>query len=232
MAKAKKPKTLDEATLQTPTWAPEGATVHLLRETSGELRLGDRVLARLCWHDDGAVGIEQPLDARGRCHGLHRELHENGQSSWQVPWRAGKQHGLAKQFDRNGRLLMTSRFVRGAGVDIYCDDEGAVQELREFEDDVRHGVERWGDPTRPYIEEHLFRGKNHGIVRHWRGAKLEAGYPRYFVEGMEVTRSIYRAACREHPELPPDRRGDDHPARELPACLVDGRVTLHPRKRG
>ncbi len=217
--------------LQRPSSAPRDARVVVIDRVGvsirGELEEAGVRLTQLTWDLRGRLTWEKPFDREGRAHGLEREL-DGGRVSWQVPWSRGTMHGLARQFDATGRCVMRSRFVRGRGVDVFCDVvEGvvAIAELREI-DETLHGLERWGPPDRPYEEGHYARGQRHGVFRRWRKDVLEIDYPRYFVNGVQTSRDAYRRQRRRMPELPADRRRDDHPVRPLPSCLTDGSVWI------
>lgn len=216
-------------TLELPADAPRGATAVGRPGSPGTVEANGAKVALATWDEQGRLLWTVPLDRDGKRHGVEREI-EEGRTVWLVPWDHGTQHGLAQHLATDGALLATSVFVRGKGVDVYCEADGSLSEYREIENDVRHGIERWGDPTCPYIEEHLHRGRDHGIRRRWHEGRLEAGYPRYFVDGEEVPRERYVQAALDRPELPPDLRHEDEPARTLPAPLVDGRVRLFPRR--
>ncbi len=164
--------------------------------------------AQIAWSRAGNVLSERYFDRVGRAHGMEVSRFESGAVEWQVPWVRGQMHGLARQFGPGGEELSRSRFVRGAGVDVWIDN-GAVSEVRELRNSVLHGVERWGHPLHPYEEGHYLRGKRSGVFRRWAGAKLEKGYPKYFLDDDEVDRARYVSACRRNSELPPDLRKDD-----------------------
>lgn len=55
--------------------------------------------------------------------GFAIEFHEEpaGAASHAEPFVAGQLHGLARQYDPSGRLLMVSLFRRGTGTDFWCD---------------------------------------------------------------------------------------------------------------
>ena len=230
MRKSRAP--LKPPVLQRPAGAPRGARLVVVDRVGisvrGELQQGGLRLAQLTWDSRGRLTWEKPFDGNGRAHGLERELREDGSVSWQVPWSRGAMHGLARQFDESDRCIMRSRFVRGRGVDVFCDVlDGviAIAELREM-DETLHGLERWGPPDRPYEEGHHEHGKRHGVFRLWRSGVLEGDGPRYFVNDVQTSRDAYRRQRRTMPDLPPDRRRDDRPARSLPRCLTDGSVWI------
>jgi len=137
-------------------------------------------------------------------------------------------HGIARQFDDEGRELYRTRFVRGSGVDIWVQG-GAIVELREFENSLLHGVERWGHPLLPYEEHHFVRGKQAGVARRWVGEDLEKGWPRYYLDDDEVSLSEYRLARKARPELPEVRRCDDSRERPLHRKLLCAWIRMEVR---
>lgn len=167
---------------------------------SGDL-LYDAGKMHVAWSLGGAVLSECPFDRRGLRHGLELSRHENGAVEWQVPWVRGSMHGLAQQFDQDGRVLYRSRFNRGTGVDLWVQGSEIV-EFREIEDNERHGLERWGHPRLPYEEAFYLRGKRAGVFRRWTGADMEGGYPKFFVDDEEVSKTEYSRARRRREELP------------------------------
>lgn len=174
--------------------------------------------ANVSWTLSGRVWSEIFFDHLGRRVGLEVDRFPDGRVSWRVPWVRGQMHGVAMQFDERGRVLMRSRFVRGCGVDVFTND-GRVTEFHEVVNSVPHGVTRWGNPLTPWSEEHYLDGKRAGVFREWRGSKLTRGFPKYFVDDVQVSREEYRRLRRKRPELPPDRRAEDSPTRELPVSF-------------
>ena len=156
---------------------------------------------QVAWSLEGAVLSECPFDRRGLRHGLELSRYEDGAVEWQVRWLRGVMHGSAQQFDEDGHVLYRSRFNQGTGIDLWVQGSEIV-ELRELEDNERHGLERWGHPRLPYEEAFYLRGRRAGVFRRWAGVDLEAGYPKFFVDDEEVSKNEYLRARRERAELP------------------------------
>lgn len=201
----------------------------------GEFMLAGQRIAQVVWAPNGSLLSERHFDRHGRVHGLEISRHEDGSVEWQMPWLRGQMHGVARQRDTEGRDLYRSRFVRGSGVDLWVQG-GAITEFREHSNSLVHGIERWGHPLLPSEEGHFLRGRRAGVFRRWSGKDLERGYPRYFIDDEEVTRSRYVEARSDRPELQPDRRRDDRRERQMPPALslvwlrkeVRGRVGIRP----
>lgn len=212
--------------------------------TWGALRIGDRRVVELAWDRLGNVAHERWFDARGRAHGYELERYPDGAVAYRARWVHGVLEGPATQLDEAGSMLVRSRFVRGAGLDVWvaC---GRVAEVREVRRSRPHGIERWGDPCFPDEERTFIRGLPSGVMRRWEGEALAPGYPRFFVDGAEVSRGAYLRSRRRRPELPPIRASDDQRARVLPpgfsrvwlradvrARLCDGAHSREARQRG
>ena len=174
--------------------------------------------AQVAWSRAGDILSERYFDRHGRAHGIEVSRFDDGSVEWQVAWVRGQMHGLARQFDVRGRELSRSRFIRGAGIDIWIDN-CVVTEIRELRNSVLHGVERWGLPDYPSEEGHYLHGKRSGIFRRWKDARLETGCPQYFLDDVEVDRAQYRRARRRNSALPPDLRKDDRRERRPPKGL-------------
>jgi hypothetical protein len=214
--------------LEIPIWLSPGVTLVVTRHdrdsVSGEARSGRRRLARFLWTTGGLLQHETPLDARGREHGLQIERDDEGKIAWCAQWSHGKQHGLTMQLGRGGRPLLVTEFVRGRGTDIWTSGcagpaHAGVSEVRELADDRLNGWIRWGNPRRPWEEEHYRRGERHGITRVWKDNELSAGYPQFFVRGVRVSRRAYRAAEAADPTLPRYLEQDNVNARPLPEVV-------------
>ena len=192
----------------------------------GDLKVGRRVLAQLTWNLEGELVRSRRVDIQSRLHGLERE-YDAGRVSWQVPWKRGVMHGLAKQFDPEGLLLMTSEFVEGTGVDVFCHDNGELSEFREMRNGKRDGVEFLATSLRTRGSEGFYRGGlRNGVFREWRGAKLQPGFPKYYLADRLVTRAVYRKASEADASLPADDRKDDQPERPVPDAILSGQVVL------
>jgi hypothetical protein len=184
---------------------------------AGEFRFKSGKM-QVSWSPDGAVLSESPFDEAGRRHGLELSRFENGNVEWQVPWVRGNMHGVAKQFDEEGHVLYRSRFTRGQGVDLWVLGDEVV-ELREISSNERHGIERWGHPRLPYEEASFQQGRRAGIFRRWIGGSLVAGYPKFFIDDNEVSRSAYARARARRGDLPLYRPCEDERLRPILPAL-------------
>jgi hypothetical protein len=174
----------------------------------------DRGHVQVCWSTSKQILSERWFDRNGVANGPEIERHDNGRVSWQVTWVRGQMHGVARQFDDTARCLVRTRFVRGAGLDIWG-SRNELGEIRELVDSVPHGVERWGHPRLPHEENYFVRGRREGVSRRWTGDRLENGYPKFFVDDEEVSAAEYARAARLRPELHKYRREEDARARRL-----------------
>jgi hypothetical protein len=222
---------VDGLVLQWPDGVPPGARFEPMGAAGGTLQgvlRHKRGAARVTWalQDDafnraGTLMLVSRLDREGRLHGLATEHLGDGAVHWRVPWVRGQMHGVARQLDENGSILVRSRFIRGTGVDVWASGCGrwGVSEVREMRDSKPHGVTLWGHPRLPWEEEFYIRGLRTGVFRRWKGLVLEPGYPEYFLDGHQVSRADYVRARRRRPELVPDRRADDARPRPLLRAL-------------
>lgn len=184
-------------------------------------RRGERV-AEVLWEEDGnpcwAWGLRD-----GKKHGPEVEWWDNGQISFVQPWVDGVLHGVVSHHDEKGNLLLETRYVRGTGVDLWCDRHSRTlsEETRLEGGHLRE--RRWWNPDERtvWMEEQWADEGEHGIFREWNGrGRLRRGFPRFFVRGQRVDRRTYLRRARLDRTLPPYRPGDDDPRRELPAEYV------------
>jgi len=198
-----------------PRGVPRGAKARSVdRGRTTEYVVGRRVVARVYWHPSGSIEHEHHFDAEGRMHGSERECFEDGRTRYLATWSHGRQHGLQRQWDERGRLVVSQRFVRGTGLDVWFDGD-RLSETRGYLDGDRHGFERWWrDRTQVWSENHFVRGVEQGIERQWneRG-QLRRGFPRFWLAGERVTRREYARALAADATLPALRKQDDKPAR-------------------
>lgn len=139
--------------------------------------------------------------------------------SYAEPFVAGKVHGLAKQFDVHGHLMMVSPFVRGSGVDFWCDEEGRLAEEHPLVDGTPSGCHRWWnqDGKSVYSETQYRDGLQHGVSREWSSGKLGSGFPKFFLAGKPVSRRRYLDAGARDSSIPPYRLEEDRPHRKVPS---------------
>lgn len=225
----------DADAFQRPSVVPPGAVVRVTERTPhcviGEVDLGDRRVGRIVWDLDGPLSHEQYDDLDGREHGVEREYsmwvgdpdfppQPPPTVRWLLEWRHGVMHGWSILLD-DGAPLTVTPFAEGRGVDFFGDREG-IGEHREMRAGQRHGIERWGG-TAPWLETWFFDGRPHGITREWQPDTdtLKDGFPRFHIDGEQVTRDAYLAACADDPTLPPYRAEDDEPTRPEHPALTD-----------
>lgn len=170
----------------------------------------------------------------GKRHGPQVEWWENGQVSFIEPWVDGVAHGVARHYDEEGKLLLETRYVRGTGVDLWCDLQSRTlsEETRIEGGNLRE--RRWWNPDERTVhaEEHYAGGQEHGIFRQWNDrGRLRRGFPRYLVRGERVDKRTYVRMAREDASLPPYRAKDDEPRRKLPVEYVGQPVHRERRPR-
>ena len=199
------------------------------RKEASEFWLDGELVGEVWW-DEGRPGIAVGRRG-GKKYGYLVEYHE-GTVSYAEPFVDGLQHGWAKQYTRKGRLLIANPYVRGTGTDYFCNSRGELQEEHPIVDRRLSGFDRWWtDRTSVHEETHYVAGEKHGIVRHWSGGKLSPEYPKYFVNGEEVSRERYLEAARRDPTLPAHRPEDDSPERTLPERFLELRRRALKRSR-
>ncbi len=185
---------------------------------------GERI-AEVLWEEDGTPSWGWRL-RRGKRHGPSVEWWPNGRVAFVEPFVDGLVHGVARHFDDQGKLLLRTRYVKGTGVDLWCDlSNRSLAEETRLRGGTLHGVRRWwnGDGRTVWLEEPYRDGKLHGIVREWHG-KLRR---RFFVDGEQVDKRTYLRDA----SLPPYRADDDRPERPLPAEIVGQPIHVEMWKR-
>ncbi|MDI1475132.1 hypothetical protein [Polyangium sp. y55x31] len=210
------PKTAIERVL---TWHPNGA------KQRAEYLVGDEVVGERHFFETGEPCSEKPL-RRGKTHGTEYDWYEPGVLTFAEPHVDGLPHGTARQWI-NGKLVGTYKMVRGTGIDLWwqlrSDGTRHLSEARYLRDGHREGFEWWieEDERRVYEESHFRKGLLHGIERQWnRKERLRRGYPKYWVNGKQVSKRAYLAACKRDPTLPPFREEDNAPERQFPPEIV------------
>lgn len=143
---------------------PAGAVEHVTerdaegRKVASEFHWRGRRVGRARWFASGAPYLV--ISLRGRsAHGYRLEYHEEpaGAVSYAEPFVRGRVHGLAKQFDVDGRLMMVSPFVRGTGMDFWCDEAGRLLEAHPIVNSRISGSDRWWNPDgKTVFEAHVF----------------------------------------------------------------------------
>jgi antitoxin component YwqK of YwqJK toxin-antitoxin module len=187
-----------------------------------ECRLDKVVVGQRAYDEDGRLMRETPLK-NGKKHGREYIWDESGFLESMEPYVDGKLHGLAKQYNRNGKIIGTYRFVHGTGFDIwrYEREDGSIgiSEIFTMQDGSLHGYEWWlrDDQHSIWHERHWQKGEFHGIERMWnREGKLKRGYPKYWIRGQAVDRRAHLKATVQDKTLPMYKENDNRPQRKFP----------------
>jgi hypothetical protein len=177
------------------------------------------------YEEDGSLSHEVPLKGDLK-HGIEYSWHERDCLATAEPHSEGLQHGTARQWTADGRLLGTYTLRHGTGLDVWRGEreDGTVYiaEIHGLRDGSRHGFTWffWDAGMALWSEEHFQDGYEHGVFRHWnpRGG-LRRGYPKYYVRGKRVVKRAYLRAAKADPTLPPFRAEDQQPVRTFPPEL-------------
>jgi hypothetical protein len=202
------------------------------RKTASEFWFRGRLAGRALWNSDG-----DPCLAYGLRDGVvvgHQLEYESGAIIYAEPFVDGVNHGLAKQFRPDGRLLLVSPFKSGTGIDFWCDERGRLAEEHPLVRGQPSGTERWwnDDQKTIYTETEWLNGEWHGARREWCDGRLERGFPRFYVQGERVAKRAYLRLARQDPCLPPYRPEADAPARILPKTFLELRRRARRVDRG
>ena len=200
-----------------------------------ECILDGQVVGRRAYDREGVLRVETPLK-NGKKHGREYVWDEQGMLESVEPYVQGQLHGLAKQYNRKGKVIGTYRFVHGSGYDIWRyereDGSTGISEICCVQNTARHGYEWWlrEDQHSVWHERHWQRGQFHGIERQWNDqGRLRRGYPKYWIQGKAVSRSVYLKAARQDETLPLHQESDDRPQRGFPAEIEKLLGQGHPR---
>jgi hypothetical protein len=220
---------------------PRDAREHVVvRHPSGAKRRGEfrrrgEIVAVAIWEPDGTPCQVWGLSG-GKKHGPAVEWWANGRVAFVEHWKRGVLHGAARHYDDAGELLLVTRFVRGTGVDLWCDlvNRTLAEETRLV--GGRLSERRWWNSD----ERTVYREELHGgaephdgwIEREWdeRGS-LRRGFPKYVVCGEGVDERRYAERAREDPTLPRYSAKDDTHHRRLPVEYVGQPVHLEAKRR-
>jgi antitoxin component YwqK of YwqJK toxin-antitoxin module len=189
-------------------------------KATSEFWFRGRLVGRAFWDSDGslcmAVGLRD-----GVAVGLQIE-YRDGAVVYAEPFAKGVIHGLAKQYRRDGRLLLVSPFTQGTGTDFWCDERGRLAEEHPLVQGKPSGTERWWNPdqTTVFSETEWLNGVWHGASRHWTDGRLDRGFPKFYVRGKRIAERAYLRLARQDPGLPPYRPEADSPARTLPKMFL------------
>jgi hypothetical protein len=191
-------------------------------------------VGEMLWEPDGRPSWGWGLK-NGKRHGMSVEWWGNGVVSFAEPYVDGLVHGVVRHWDESGALLVSTRYVRGTGVDLWCDPRNrTLAEETRLRAGAMHGTSRRWLDARSIHEESQFReGREHGIFREWNDSgRLRRGFPRYFIAGKRVDRRRYLSAAARDATLPPWRAAEDRPARPLPPEVAGQPIGLElARKR-
>lgn len=198
---------------------PQGKTVYF---RVAECVLASQVVGYRAYDEDGRLMRETPIK-NGKKHGREYIWDFEGALESVEPYVEGQLHGLAKQYDRNGKVIGTYRFVRGTGYDIWryrrTDGTIGISEIHSIQNSAMHGFEWWvrSDQQSVWHERHWLQGKYHGIERIWnKEGRLKRGYPKYWIHNRAVSKREYMKAAEKDETLPKYRETDDLPQRQFP----------------
>ena len=156
-----------------------------------------------------------------------------GQLSSATNYIDGLEHGTAQQWAEDGTLVGSYTLDHGTGLDLWWDElwgrHWRLSEARQLRNGERHGYEWWLGAEQSGVtrESHFAGGRAHGIQRDWNHAgRLRRGYPKYFINGQQVTKRQYLRATSQDASLPPFRAEDNHPQRQFPPEVA---AALKPR---
>ena len=135
---------------------PPGVTERKFREYSEQENLiyfrvteciwNGEVVGQRAYDNDGNLMRETPL-RNGNKHGREYIWGLDGALESVEPYVDGQLHGLAKQYNRKGKVIGTYRFVHGSGYDIWRyerkDGSIGISEIFSVKDSMLHGYEWW-----------------------------------------------------------------------------------------
>jgi hypothetical protein len=184
--------------------------------------LDGKVVGQRAYDGNGRLMRETPLK-NGRRQGREFIWDEEGYLESVEPYVDGQLHGLAKQYNRKGRVMGTYRFVHGTGFDIwrYEREDGTIviSEIHSIRNSVLHGFEWWlrDDQQSVWHERHWQEGNYHGIERVWnREGGLKKGYPKYWIQNRAVSKGVYMKAAERDRTLPRFSEQENQPRRRFP----------------
>jgi antitoxin component YwqK of YwqJK toxin-antitoxin module len=198
------------------------------RKARADYLLNGRLVGRRSF--DGEGNIELDCGWReDRLHGTTYRFDEPGRLVSATPYSQGLEHGVARQWRDDGRLLGTYRMHHGTGIDLWWQETWGrrrrryLAEVHFMRRGQPHGFEWWinEDQRSVHWERHWKDGQFHGIERRWsRGGRLTRDSPKYFVEGQQVTRGRYIRAALLDASLPAFRRGENRAGRTFPPVIA------------
>ena len=187
-----------------------------------ECILKGQVVGQRAYDRDGSLRVETPLK-NGKKHGREYIWGEQGVLESVEPYVEGQLHGLAKQYNRRGKVIGTYRFIHGSGYDIWrcerADGSIRISEIFSVQNTMLHGYEWWprADQRSVWHERHWQQAQVHGIERMWNEkGRLKRGYPKYWIQGKAVSKRVYLRAAERDKSLPLFREEDNRPQRRFP----------------
>lgn len=193
-----------------------------------EYTLKGRVVGIRQFDENGLLEFECPL-RNGVTHGTLYDI-TDGDVTFAEHYTNGLAHGTAKQWSPDGELIGTYTMKHGTGLDLWRAKNNwghgqvYLHEARYVKEGKWHGFEWWlnEDQKSVHLEHHFWENLQHGIQRSWNSkGGLRRGYPRYWVNNVQVTKRQYLRACSQYPNLPPFREQDNLPARRFPAEIAE-----------
>ncbi|MGD0732481.1 MAG: hypothetical protein ABR956_14565 [Terracidiphilus sp.] len=193
-----------------------------------EYILNGKVVGIRQFDENGLLEFEWPLK-NGRTHGTFYQV-TDGVVTFAEHYSKGLAHGTAKQWSPDGELIGTYTMKHGTGLDLWRAKNrwghGKVylHEARYLKEGKWHGFEWWlnEDQKSVHSEHHFWENLQHGIQRSWNNeGRLRRGYPRYWVQNVQVTKGQYIRACSQDPNLPPFRERDNLPTRRFPSEIAE-----------
>lgn len=183
--------------------------------------LAGKLVGHRYWDEEGELYLEYGIK-NGKKHGREYYFcYPHGQPDEMTPYRNGLPHGIAMQFNQRGEILITSEMKKGVGLDLWCDSlNHTLSEEQYYPNKNECGYRRnWNEDEKTIYEEYYWLSPHgyHGIWREWNeSGKLRRGFPRYYIQGKQVTKRSYQADCLQDRSLIPYREADDSPIRPLP----------------
>jgi hypothetical protein len=198
-----------------------------------EYLVGRSIVGYRLFDTDGELLLDCGVCRRKR-HGREYRLDLPGKLLSATGYRNGLEHGLARQWSEDGRLIGTYLMRNGTGVDLWW-QETRTKPWRPYLAEVhfmlngrRHGFEWWlnEDQLSVHQEHHWWHDEPHGIEREWNNkGSLRPGFPKFYVRGSRVSRQAYQRQQSHDPSLPAYRAEDDRPQRIFPP-VIDRRLAF------
>ena len=163
--------------------------------------LNGEVVGERCYESDGSLVVEIPL-SDGNKQGIEYHWYESGELQSAEPYFAGKPHGVAKQWARDGTLMGTYTIEHGTGFDLWrdCLEDGLifVSEVHSLRDGLPHGFE-WLAQRRPEI------GLDRAALDPGQAARDRKEVERTASSTPRVAQILRRRGTREQEAIPEGR---------------------------